>query len=281
MKFVLCACIILAIAVAYPVSQREAAAIWDKTVAVYGAERQMTTAGPGYFRHAEYASAPKLAPDLTYLADYAFSESAPDEKPADTILRWLSATPVGTPIEEIIRASDAFGLDENFMIAVARIESGFDPGQVTGSYIWLFQLSHYEFDKYGSGDIVDPRDNAIAAAYKFTTAAIMFELETHKKATLDDLYLIHQQGTQGAAEHVSHPDWIAWKSMCATDEGHLQGEKWCKRAIWQNTLPDVKKIAKSVDNLTSGVFVRMWRERLAKFYAYYAEALPSDSATAK
>jgi hypothetical protein len=69
--------------------------------------------------------------------------------------------------------------------------------------------------------------------------------------------------------------------MCATDEGHLKGEKWCKRAIWQNTLPDVKKIAKSVDKLTSGDFVRMWRERLAKYYAYYAEALPGDSGAAK
>jgi hypothetical protein len=280
MKFILCACIILAIAIAFPISQRDAMLIYDKTVAVYGAERQMAKAGPGYFLRADYESAPQPAPDLTFLADYAYSETPPDEKPADTVLRWLSATPVGTPIDEIIRASDAFGLDENFMIAVARIESGFDPKQVTGSYIGLFQLSHYEFDKYGSGEIIDTRDNAIAAAYKFTTAAIMFELETHKKATLDDLYLIHQQGTQGAAEHVSHPDWIAWKSMCATDEGHLKGEKWCKRAIWQNTLPDVKKIAKSVDKLTSGVFVRMWRDRLAEFYAYYAEALPSDSATA-
>jgi hypothetical protein len=30
---------------------------------------------------------------------------------------------------------------------------------------------------------------------------------------------LHQQGTQGAEEHVNHPDSIAWKSMCATDEG--------------------------------------------------------------
>jgi hypothetical protein len=50
---------------------------------------------------------------------------------------------------------------------------------------------------------------AVAAAYKFATAAILFELNTsHQKATLSDLYLIHQQGTRGAEEHVNHPDRI-------------------------------------------------------------------------
>jgi hypothetical protein len=61
---------------------------------------------------------------------------------------------VVTPLEEIKRASDIFGLDFSFMTTIAKIESG----------------------------------------------------------------------------------WIAWKSMCATNEGRQKGEKWCKRAIWQNTL---------------------------------------------
>ncbi len=162
------------------------------------------------------------------------------------------------------------------MTAVAKIESDFDPNQRTGSYIGLFQLSNYEFDKYGSGDIVNRRDNAIAAAYKFATAAILFELDTHRKPTLYDLYLIHQQGTQGAAEHVSHPERIAWQSMCATDEGREKGEKWCKRAIWQNTLPAIKQIWKSVDNLTSGAFVSMWHDRVDLFYARYSETLSAN-----
>jgi hypothetical protein len=208
--------------------------------------------------------------DLTYLADYAYSEVPPETKPADTVKESLKGIPVGTPIEEIERAADAFGIDFNFMMAVAKIESNFGPTQRTGSYLGLFQLSNYEFEKYGSGDIYNPRDNAIAAAYKFTTAAILFELDTHQKATRTDLYLIHQQGTQGAAEHVSHPDRIAWESMCATDEGRLKGEKWCKRAIWQNTLPGVKSIWKSVDNLTSGEFVKMWRQRIALFLSRYS-----------
>ncbi len=188
---------------------------------------------------------------LSYLAYYVYSEVPPDKKPTDTVLDSLKGIPVGAPIEEIKRASDAFGLDFNFMKAVAKIESDFDPKQRTGSYIGLFQLSKDEFAKY---------------------AAILFELNTHKKATFSDLYLIHQQGTRGAEEHVNHPDRIAWKSMCATDEGKEKGEKWCKRAIWENTVPEIKHVWKSVDNLTSGVFVKMWQERVDRFYTRYSEA---------
>ena len=226
---------------------------------------------PFFNDHSSDASQPDQ--DLVYLAYYAYSEVPPDQKPADTILATLKDTPVGTPVEEIKRASDALGIDFTFMKAVAKIESDLDPKQRTGSYIGLFQLSNYEFDKYGSGSIVSPRDNAIAAAYKFTTAAIQFEIQTHQKPTLSDLYLIHQQGTQGAAEHVSHPDRIAWKSMCATDEGRQKGEKWCKRAIWQNTLPAIKQMWKSVENLTSRAFVQMWQQRVAQFYTRYSAAV--------
>jgi hypothetical protein len=216
-------------------------------------------------------------PDLSYLSYYPYAELPPQRKPADIVLDSLRDVQIGTPLEEIKRASDAFGLDFSFMRAVAKIESDFDPKQRTGSYIGLFQLSKYEFAKYGSGEITSPRDNAIAAAYKFVTEATLFELDTHKEPTFSYRYLIHQQGWQGAAEHVSQPDRIAWKSMCATDEGQEKGEKWCKRAIWQNTLPAIKHVWKSVDKLTSGAFVDMWRERVDRLYARYSEAVPKGS----
>ena len=211
--------------------------------------------------------------NFSILAYYIFSEIPPDKKPADTVLETLKNIPIGTPVEEIKRASDAFGVDFNFMKAVAKIESNFDPKQRTGSYIGLFQLSKYEFKQYGSGDITNPRDNAIAATYKFATEALLFNSQTSKNPTFSDLYLIHQQGWQGAAEHVSHPKRIAWKSMCATDEGHEKGERWCKRAIWGNTLPAIKHIWKSVDKLTSGAFVRMWQQRVDDLYSRYSVAI--------
>jgi hypothetical protein len=214
--------------------------------------------------------------NLSYLAYYVFSEIPPDKKPADTVLETLKNIPIGTPVEEIKRASDAFGVDFNFMKAVAKIESDFNPKQRTGSYIGLFQLSHYEFKQYGSGVITDPRDNAIAAAYKFATEALLFNSETGKKPTFSDLYLIHQQGWQGAAEHIRHPERIAWKSMCATDEGQEKGERWCKRAVWGNTLPAIKHIWRSVDKLTSGAFVAMWQQRVDHLYSHYAVATTED-----
>jgi hypothetical protein len=231
------------------------------------------------FSQADLAPAEPPKNDFHYLAYYAYSEVPPPEKPADTVLNSLQDIPVGTPIEEIKRAADAFGLDFGYMKAVAKIESDFDPKQRTGSYVGLYQLSKYEFNRYGDGDILSPRDNAIAAAYKIIVEAELFELRTHKKPTLSDLYLIHQQGIQGAEEHVSHPDRIAWQSMCATEEGQQKGEKWCKRAIWQNTLPAIKKIWKSVDNLTSAAFVGMWEQRVADLYARYSKT--ADAAPAK
>jgi len=208
--------------------------------------------------------------DFSYLAYYAYAEVLPPEKPADTVLRALKDIPQGTPREEVRRAARAFGLDVTLMEAVAKIESDFDPKQRTGSYIGLFQLSKYEFNSYGSGEITNARDNAIAGVYKFAIAAKLFELQTHVQATPAYLYLIHQQGTQGAAEHVGRPDRIAWESMCATDEGKVKGERWCKRAIWQNTLPEVKKAWGSVEKLTSAAFVEMWRNRVVTLYRRYA-----------
>ena len=170
------------------------------SVSSNGIEKEITprplASGPGIVRVASsynpYRKDWTSAIHILYLTDYVYSEIPPDTKPADTIRDSLKDVPVGNPVEEIKRASDAFELDFNFMKAVAKIESDFDPKQHTGSYIGLFQLSKGEFARYGSGDILNPRDNAVAAAYKFATAAMLFELNTHKKATFSDLYLIHQ-----------------------------------------------------------------------------------------
>jgi hypothetical protein len=275
-------CILAAVVVAYPFLSRELPPFpAEKSVADISANvltrfeedfSSFENSSPAPPSGDHSADAAPSKQDFSYLADYVYSEVPPERKPADIVLESLKDIPVGSPIEEIERASEAFGLDFTFMKAVAKIESGFDPKQHTGSYIGLYQLSNFEFNRYGSGDITDARSNAIAAAYKFVTEAILFEIDTHTSVTVYDRYLIHQQGSQGAAEHVSHPERIAWQSMCATMEGIEKGEKWCKRAIWKNTLPSVRDTWKSVDRLTSGAFVEMWHERLDHFYARYAQA---------
>jgi hypothetical protein len=209
--------------------------------------------------------------NLSYLAYYTYSKSPPI-KPAVTVLNSLKGIPPGTPVDEIKRVSEVLGIDFTFMKAVAKIESGFDPKQRTGSYIGLFQLSKREFKRYGAGNILASRDNAVAAALKFRTEDTLFEMFTNRKPTLSDDYLIHQQGVKGAAEHVSHPHRLAWRSMCATDEGKKKGEKWCKRAIWGNAFPAFKRIWKNVNNVSSGAFVAMWQQRVSRFYARYSEA---------
>jgi hypothetical protein len=101
----------------------------------------------------------------TQILDGSFEgNSSITAKPADVILASLRDVPIGTPLEEIKRASEAFSMDFTFMKTVAKIESDFNPKQRTGSYIGLFQLSKAEFTKYGSGEITSPRNNAIAAA---------------------------------------------------------------------------------------------------------------------
>jgi hypothetical protein len=283
MKTLQLTCIVLVVTITYPFSQQESQV--PKIIQSIESSRDKTpTAGAPETKQAnlEYdSSAPEdhspapIVPkqDFSYLTYYAYSEVPPETKPADIVLESLKDIPAGTTIDEIKRASEAFGLDFNFMKAVAKIESDFDTKQRTGSYIGLFELSDNEFAKYGSGNILDARDNAVSAGYKFTTEAILFEIDTHKKPTLSDIYLIHLQGVQGAAEHASHPDRTAWKSMCATDEGRQKGEKFCKRAIWANALPAFKRIWKSVDKVTSGAFVKMWQERVASFYSRSSVAI--------
>src|SRR5262249_44284317 len=135
------------------------------------------------------------------------------------------------------------------------------------SYTDLVHRGHYS-------RMFPARVRAVASG---SIAVFCFELTTHKKPTFSDLYLIHQQGTQGAEEHVNHPDRIAWQSMCATNEGKQKGEKWCKRAIWENTLPEVKHLWKSVENLTSGIFLNMWQNQVDHFYARYSGATKAET----
>jgi hypothetical protein len=75
------------------------------------------------------------------------------------------------PREEIREAASLYGLDLAMMMSIAKVESDFDPRVRTGSYKGLFQLSDYEFKKYGDGSIWDARDNARAAAHMFLVQA--------------------------------------------------------------------------------------------------------------
>ena len=176
------------------------------------------------------------------------------------------------PRSEIQDAASLYGLDLAMMMSIAKVESDFNPGARTGSYKGLFQLSDYEFNKYGDGSIWDARDNARAAAHMFLVQAEMFKGALGHYPDYAERYMVHQQGIQGATEHYAHPERPAWQSMCATDEGLLKGEQWCKRCIWGNLLPKWKRAFGSVESIHSGDFIGLWTGRIDHLANKYGAA---------
>jgi hypothetical protein len=171
----------------------------------------------------------------------------------------------GDPRDEIQQAASLYGVDLPMMMSIAKVESDFNPRAHTGSYKGLFQLSDYEFGKYGDGVIWDARDNARAAAHMFLVQAERFRWALGHYPDYAERYMVHQQGIQGAIEHYTHPGRVAWESMCATDEGMKKGEQWCKRTIWGNLLPQWKQAFGSVEKILSGDFINLWTGRINHF----------------
>ena len=167
-----------------------------------------------------------------------------------------------TPHDEIRQAASLYGVDLAMMMSIAKVESNFNPRARTGSYKGLFQLSDDEFRKYGSGSIWDARDNARAAAHMFLVQAEKFNWALGHYPDYAERYMVHQQGIDGAIEHYSHPGRVAWQSMCATEEGVLKGEQWCRKAIWRNLLPQWKRTFGKVEKISSGDFVKLWTGRI-------------------
>jgi hypothetical protein len=176
------------------------------------------------------------------------------------------------PRAEIREAASLYGVDMAMMMSIAKVESDFDPRTRTGSYKGLFQLSDHEFAKYGDGSIWDARDNARAAAHMFLVQADEFKWALGHYPDHAERYMVHQQGIQGAIEHYTHPDRVAWQSMCATDEGVLKGEQWCRRCIWGNLLPQWKDAFGNVEKISSRDFIGVWTERINNLANRYSVA---------
>ena len=178
----------------------------------------------------------------------------------------------GDPGDEIRQAALLYGLDLALLMSIAKVESNFNPRAKTGSYKGLFQLSDHEFEKNGDGSIWDARDNARAAARMFLIQAEKFKGALGRRPDYAERYMIHQQGIQGAIEHYTQPARVAWQSMCATDEGVLKGEQWCRKAIWRNLLPQWKRKFGTVEKILSGDFVILWTRRINELAARFGVA---------
>lgn len=165
----------------------------------------------------------------------------------------------------IARAAARHGVTEERLRGFARIESGGDPRNVTGSYRGLYQLGPDEWKRYGGGaDIFDPAANADAAARKLNDEAARFKAKYGRDPSTHELYMVHQQGEGGTAAHLANPDRPAWQNMLSTGEGRQKGEAWARAAIWGNVPADVRAKYGSVDNLTSAQFLDLWRDKVAR-----------------
>lgn len=167
----------------------------------------------------------------------------------------------------INKAAAATGMDPAMLNKFAEIESGGKPGVQTGSYKGLFQLSESEFQKYmPGGNIMDPGQNAMAAAQKLKAELAQFKAKFGRDPEGHELYMMHQQGWGGLQAHMegAKTGRSAWESMYSTKEGQQKGAEWAKKAIWGNMSPEMKKKYGSVENVPSSEFLDMWKQRYAR-----------------
>lgn len=167
------------------------------------------------------------------------------------------------------------GLDPAWGRRIMQVESSGNPDNITGSYKGLFQLSNQEFKANGgTGNILDPEQNIMAAANKLSGEKLRFEQAQGRPATLKDLYLIHNQGEGGYKAHLEHPDRPAWQNMLSTAEGKQKGEKWAKAAIWGNLSDAQKAKYGSVDAVTGKDFIDDWGNKMSTTETAYVQHGP-------
>jgi hypothetical protein len=138
-----------------------------------------------------------------------------------------------------------------------QIESGFRPGQQTGSYKGYGQWSDDEMRRHG---ITDPDDLGQ------TQAALKADIQTRAAklqkdglpVTASNVYLMHQQGEAGLEAHLRNPEGKAWENISQ----YYKSPAIAKQAVWGNMTPEMKKqFPGGVDSVTSGDFTRLWQAR--------------------
>lgn len=192
--------------------------------------------------------------------------ASPTASPAPVAARSRFAPDVD---QAIAGAAQKYGVDPNLMRTFAQIESSGNSNARTGSYNGLFQLSPAELAKNGGGDILNPVDNANAAAIKLKAESNDFEQKYGRVPSATDLYLIHQQGAGGYDAHTSNPNAPAWQNMLSTGEGQQKGKGWARAAIWGNVPDDMKAKFGSVDNVSSGDFYKLWDDKVNRIGARF------------
>jgi hypothetical protein len=167
----------------------------------------------------------------------------------------------------IWRASERYGVPSSTLRAFAVIESSGNPRVSTGSYHGVYQLSYNEFRRYGGrGNIFDLNENTETAARKLRSESDAFAQQYGRAPTALELYMVHQQGVDGAATHMANPDAPAWQNMHRTGEGQQKGPGWARLAIWGNVPTDQRaQFPGGVDSISSRQFMELWARKIARF----------------
>ena len=172
--------------------------------------------------------------------------------------------------QALMAAAERYNVPIDWLRRISRIESGWNPSARRGSYEGLFQLSEAEFRRVGgSGDRSDPDANAMAGAALIASHRDAFRRRYRTEPTLNDMYLIHQQGWGGYQAHRDNPTGTAWENMLNTREGRERtavnpaaARRWAQDAVWGNVPHGERRRFGNVGNVTSGDLVDIWNARI-------------------
>jgi hypothetical protein len=138
-----------------------------------------------------------------------------------------------------------------------QIESGFKPGQKTGSYVGLGQWSKAEMLRHGITDPDDIEQTRTALKTDIQDRAAKLTKDGFA-ATPANVYLMHQQGEAGLEAHLRNPDGVAWENL----KPYYRTDSLAKQAVWGNMTPAMRAAAGGdVNKVTSGGFTRLWEAR--------------------
>jgi hypothetical protein len=170
-------------------------------------------------------------------------------------------------IQALIRQrAIAAGVDPTAALAIAKIESGFDPTSnqnAATKYKGLFQLGPDEWSKYGNGDaagLYDPTANTDAFLNLYKDNSTQLAQKLGRAPTAAEAYLAHQQGVTGASALLSNPD----KNAVDVLAQYYPNRKVATSAIAGNG---------GDPNGTAGDFVNVWNNK-------YGSAIGAGPATA-
>lgn len=173
-----------------------------------------------------------------------------------------AATDVGDSgnLERTTGNVDTGNSKDQWINRLIQIESGGDPGNVTGSNRGLGQFGPAEEKKYGitSANWKNPDVQRAALAKEYDEFTTAFKSKMGRDPSPGELYIMHQQGLSGGLAHISNPN---NSSVANIQQFYKSNPALALAAIHGNI--DDKSPLKSMDprQVTSGQFTDYWKNK--------------------